>query len=367
MQHLCKHQKRLDHAFAVVGASQCESQGNTTCLAGFDVPQPAKAKTLFSSFERFRASMRPQSLPLAPKFWGSNAIAIRRASLFPVNAFAIFLSLTLSAAACDKDCEAQTDQISKDILQAPMVMQQGRNNTVVATFGEGVPLLKCRTLTYCSIQLQPGEWPTDDPLLGDERMWDINMRISGSTEDPNVRFVVKPQPKATSTNLVIATDRRHYDLQLVKSDSDYTQVLAFRYPADERAEVAARIAAMKAEKARQAAVVAAEVARKSVPVSGGRSVSVDKLNFNYRVTGKAPFKPTRVFNDRKKTYIDLPEGYSGEKPVFFAGDTKSSKEVVNSRWKGNRLEIDRVIATGTLILGVGRKADKITIKRVKGS
>ena len=96
-------------------------------------------------------------------------------------------------------------------------------------------------------------------------------------------------------------------------------------------------------------------------------MSVDKLNFNYRVTGKAPFKPTRVFNDRKKTYIDLPEGYSGEKPVFFAGDTKSSKEVVNSRWKGNRLEIDRVIATGTLILGVGRKADKITIKRVKGS
>ena len=268
--------------------------------------------------------------------------------------------------ACDKGCEETIDDLSASARNSNQSVAQGRNNSVVVQYGAGVPVLKCRPLNFCSLQLQPGEVPIEDLALGDSVLWSAQVRVSGSAERPNVRILIKPDDKATQTSLLVATNKRFYDIQLIKSDIDYTNVLAFTYPQEVAALNRTRIANLNAKAAKSAAAkkkrVAADHARKSVPV-GNKTVHVAKLDFDYKVSGKTKFKPIRVFNDGKKTYIDLPENYSGEKPVFLASGTQAASEIVNSRWSGNRLTVDRVIEAGSLVRGVGGRAEKISIKR----
>ena len=276
------------------------------------------------------------------------------------------LCMGQTAYACDKDCEDRIDELSETARNSDQSVAQGRNSSVIVQYGAGIPVLKCRPLNYCSIQLQPGERLVEDLSLGDSVLWNAELRVSGSIEHPNVRVIVKPDAHATQTSLLIGTNKRFYDIQLVKSDSHYTTVLAFTYPQEIAANNKARIDKLNAAAARTARAktqrVAADHARKSVPV-GKKSVYVGKLDFDYKISGKTKFKPVRVFNDGKKTYIDLPENYAGEKPVFLASGTHAASEIVNSRWSGNRLTVDRVVEAGTLVRGVGGRAQKITLKR----
>lgn len=267
-----------------------------------------------------------------------------------------------AAFACDSNCEDKIDELSNEARNSNQSVAQGRNKSVVVKYGAGIPVLKCRPLNFCSIQLQPGETPVEEIALGDNVLWDAQVRVSKSTTNPQVRIVIKPDESATQTSLLVATDKRFYDVQLIKSDTEYTQVLAFTYPAEIEAANKAKIAALAKAKARKNSQRKAARAKKSIPVNK-KSVHVSKLNFNYSIGGKAPFKPTRVFHDGRKTYIDLPEGYLGEKPVFLAGNSSKTNEIVNSRWNGKRLTIDRVISSGTLVRGVGGRAQKISIKK----
>ena len=267
------------------------------------------------------------------------------------------------ANACDPACQARIDKLANDAKARNQSVARGINNTVVVQHGAGIPVLKCRALHLCTIQLQPGEVLREGLALGDTVLWSAELRVSGTEIDPLVRIVVKPDEAATQTSLVIATDRRFYDIQLVRSDTEYTPVMAFAYPADEAAATRAKIAKEDAQRLEQETEVAIEEARQSIKV-GARDVFAGDLDFGFDIRGKAPFRPTRVFTDGRKTWIDLPDRYRGERPIFLADGTgKTSQAVVNTRWNGNRLEIDRVITGGALVVGVGRKAQKIIIRR----
>jgi type IV secretion system protein VirB9 len=61
--------------------------------------------------------------------------------------------------------------------------------------------------------LQPGEVITSI-AAGDTARWTIGDTSSGSGEAKRVHVLVKPFSAGLSTNLVIATDRRTYHLQL---------------------------------------------------------------------------------------------------------------------------------------------------------
>ena len=272
--------------------------------------------------------------------------------------------------ACDADCEERIDKLANDAKARRQSVAAGRNNAVVLAHGAGIPVLKCRPLNFCTIQLQPGEVLIEDLALGDTVLWTAEMRVSGSEENPSVRILVKPDEAATQTSLVIPTDKRFYDIQLVRSDTDYTPVMAFTYPAEVAAATRAKIARDKARREAAQAQVAVEEARQSIQV-GQREVFAGDLDFDFDIRGKAPFRPTRVFTDGRKTWIDLPERYRGEKPVFLAdGPGRKPEGVVNARWTrtgdrglANRLEIDRVITGGALVIGVGNRAQKVIIRR----
>ena len=274
------------------------------------------------------------------------------------------------ALACDADCEARIDTLAGEAKARDQSVAMGRNNTVVLTHGAGIPVLKCRPLNFCAIQLQQGEYLIEDLALGDTVLWTAEMRVVGFREDPLIRILVKPDAAATQTSLTIPTNRRFYDIQLIRSDTDYTPVMAFTYPADEEAARRARIARDAAGRRAAQVEVAVEEARQSIRV-GPREIFAGDPDFGFDISGKAPFRPTRVFTDGRKTWIDLPERYRGERPVFLHdGPGRKAQASVNMRWQplgetglANRLEVDRVITGGELVIGVGNRALKITIKR----
>ncbi|WP_419739484.1 TrbG/VirB9 family P-type conjugative transfer protein [Ruegeria sp.] len=266
--------------------------------------------------------------------------------------------------ACDAACQERIDKLAGEAKARDQSVGRGPNNTVVVQHGAGIPVLKCRPLHFCTIQLQPGEVLREDLALGDTVLWLAELRVSGTDLEPHVRVVVKPDAAATRTSLLIPTDRRFYDIQLVRSDTEYTPVMAFTYPAEVAAATRAKVAKDAALRAERQAQVAIEEARQSLKV-GTREVFSGDLDFRFDIRGKAPFKPTRVFTDGRKTWIDLPDRYRGERPVFLAdGPGQANQAVVNSRWQGNRLEIDRVITGGALVIGVGRQAQKVILRRM---
>lgn len=97
----------------------------------------------------------------------------------------------------------------------------------------------------------------------------------------------------------------------------------------------------------------------------GKSVDISTLNFNYKISGQAPWKPIQVYDSGSKMYIKLPDKtHAGEIPVLLV--LKGSKEtLVNYRFRNNTFEVDGVFSSLMLVTGVGWQQQKIIITREK--
>jgi P-type conjugative transfer protein TrbG len=152
--------------------------------------------------------------------------------------------------------------------------------------------------------LQPGEVITSI-AAGDTARWTIGDTSSGSGEAKRVHVLVKPFSAGLSTNLVIATDRRTYHLQLSSTVGTAMAGISWSYPADE-------LLAVKRKEAEAQAVK---------PVAAG--LDVQSLTFSYAITGDTPaWRPLRAFDDGRQTFIEFPASIAvGEAPpLFVLGD-----------------------------------------------
>ena len=229
----------------------------------------------------------------------------------------------------------------------------GDAGRVVTTFGAAIPVAHCSPLTVCYIELEPGEKLTDTPSVGDAVRWQVVVKTQGVDPETPV-LEIKPAQDAVETNLVIPTDRRLYSIALVNDPEYHTPILAFRWPDSEARAVAEGIERRQAEElalqeaseaaaASRAEITAAEMARSGVPTEAGPRAA-ELLDFRFRVTGDAPFRPVRVFADSARTYIDLHPSYRGPLPAIVAGKAEGNA-ALNTRVSasGSRLVADRVI------------------------
>ncbi|MDE3120569.1 MAG: TrbG/VirB9 family P-type conjugative transfer protein, partial [Paracoccaceae bacterium] len=205
--------------------------------------------------------------------------------------------------AASLNTERQVDKLAAQWRNGNGAAADGPAGSVVMMYGETQPVLKCKPLNICAIRLQPGERLTEAPTVGDAVRWSVQVRAGDVGGLQTVYIVAKPGTTAERTSLFLVTDRRAYSIELVPSFGGYTPLLAFRYPGDIAAENRARVQAM--------AVAAHERALAKTAhslVVAGREVPAANLDFNYTVRGDAAFRPARVFNDGRKTYVDLPPG-----------------------------------------------------------
>ena len=200
------------------------------------------------------------------------------------------------------------------------------------------------------IGLQPGETLVS-VSAGDTVRWVVGDTTSGSGTTTRAHVLVKPISAGIRTNLMIATDRRTYHLELESTDGSYMAALSWRYPADELAGLTARNA--------QA------IARESGSIEQG--LTLEGLNFDYRMSGDTPdWKPVRVFDDGRQVFIQLPASIATTDmpPLFVLGETGNA-ELVNHRVRGNYYVVDRLFRVAELRLGQ-KDQTVVRISRVEG-
>ena len=201
------------------------------------------------------------------------------------------------------------------------------------------------------IALQEGEQLVGSgPVAsGDTVRWMIGDTISGSGTASRVHILVKPIRSDIATNLVINTDRRTYHLELRANPSVYMASVSWTYPQDEL--IALRQARTEAERI--------------APVAAGMDLS--SLNFRYEIDGDKPeWRPLRAFDDGVRVFIEFPESVAqSELPPLFVIGSKGEAELVNYRFSGRYMIVDRLFARAELRLGArkGQKKVRITANR----
>jgi type IV secretion system protein VirB9 len=224
------------------------------------------------------------------------------------------------------------------------LVTKGADGKVVFLYGEVQPSVVCSPLQVCDIELQGGE-VVRDVLVGDTVRWKVEPATSGAAGGQAIHLIVKPSEPGLVTSMVVTTSRRTYHIQLKSHATQYMARVGFEYPEDVSAKLADVNARLEAS---------------TIP---GAGVPAEQLSFAYSVSGSAGWRPTRVYSDGQKTYIQFPRSISGQDaPVLFVVSGGQNR-IVNYRMKSNMMVVDYNIDRAVLVSGVGWKQQKVTISR----
>jgi len=248
-------------------------------------------------------------------------------------------------------------KVSEKWLTEATTPSPGPDGRVVFTYGAGLPTVVCAPLRVCIVELQAGEQLVGEPQIGDAVRWNIAPALYGKADGQTTLIVIKPQDSGLDTNLLITTDRRAYYVRLLSKPEDYVARVAFAYPADEDSSKWQK--QIENQQAQDRKNTISELPNKSL----------DALFFDYHVKGKnEAMKPVRVFDDGEKTFIKISrETQTREAPVLVVLGRDGKQEMVNYRVKGDMYIVDRLFDRAELILGTGKKAQKVEIERERKS
>jgi type IV secretion system protein VirB9 len=145
-------------------------------------------------------------------------------------------------------------------------------------------------------------------------------------------------------------------LRLVSKPQDYIARVAFSYAEDENNRKWQQH--LLAQRAR-------DLQEKSDARTTPAMITADKLNFNYKIKGgNEQIRPVRVFDDGAKTYIQMrPEIQNREVPALLVVGPDGKGEMTNYRVQQQTYIVDRLFDRARLVLGAGKKAEKVEIIR----
>jgi len=222
-------------------------------------------------------------------------------------------------------------------------------------FAHSQPTVTCARLRACIIELQPGEIVLSR-IAGDLERWEIAPASSGP-DGRTTLVVVKPKDCDITTNLVLATDRRIYDLTLdsppcAKSNGrdatnpqdPYARHVRFYYP-DE---------------------TVAQWSKPSMPEAPQIKADFAQLNFAYDIKRdkQFPWQPAQVFDDGAHVYIKLPEAARhSEAPALFMVAGDGGRTLLNYSLVGDTYITDRLFDRAALVSGIDGQERKIELAR----
>jgi type IV secretion system protein VirB9 len=142
---------------------------------------------------------------------------------------------------------------------------------------------------------------------------------------------------------------------LLSKPEDYVARVAFAYPDDEDNE----------RKWQQHLAEQREQKAKLTRIAELAPGAVESMYFSYHLKGgDSAIRPVRVFDDGKKTYIQISEAAKNrEAPVLVVIGSDGKQEMVNYRVKNDMYIVDRLFDRAQLVLGSGKKARKVEIER----
>lgn len=221
---------------------------------------------------------------------------------------------------------------------------------VVYVHGASLPTIVAAPMQVCDVELQPGE-TVHEIVVGDSSRWMVDSGTAGSGPGATAHLFIKPVDSGLESSAVVTTDRRVYHLRLVSQRSGHTPYVGFLYSESLKQQAAWKQAREAREREWNSATV------------DGDTTDLSALNFNYEVKGKARWKPERVYDDGRQTFIRLPKkSASGEMPVLLVRKGKQDV-LVNYRVKDSAMIVDGLFERIALIIGVGGDQEKVEIIR----
>lgn len=181
------------------------------------------------------------------------------------------------------------------------------------------------------IELRPGE-EVQKIAAGNTLQWSVEK----DTVADVTHVYIKPLSDS-ATNVIINTSQRSYRLIVTSLNGWMNYIIKWNYPKEEEAE--RRAAILKRTKEFQ----------ERMDLSVKAAEKAKALNKQYKVKKNknvvSKYIPLAVFDDGRKTYIEIAPGNTQNMPVVFYFDEfdKSKLQMVNYRLKGNFMEIDRVM------------------------
>jgi type IV secretion system protein VirB9 len=260
----------------------------------------------------------------------------------------------LSLRAIDEKALALVKEYGRAKSAVPPIT--GVSGSVVITWSSYTPKVVCRPMYVTDIILQAGEAVTG-VHPGDPVRWSFVPGKSGAGDAEQVHVLIKPLAADISTNVIINTDRRTYQLDLVSSARNFMPSVSFAYPDDSKKAWDSFIAEKRKER-ENAGVLAS-----------GYSLNPEDLHLDYEIKGgdSLRWKPIRVWDDGVKTYVQFKKGAtrkSVEAPVLVVYEHK--KEVlVNYRVAEDMYVVDRVFEKAALIVGTGAHQNRVVITRLR--
>ena len=228
----------------------------------------------------------------------------------------------------------------------------GPDGAIEFLFGAEQPSVIAAVMQITDIELQAGEAVTS-VNLGDSVRWQVQPAVSSGD---TTHILVRPRQVGLDTSMVVTTDRRTYHIRLRSHRSEYMPRVRFNYIED----------AMK----KWDAIKTKAAAKREADTIPETNEYLGDLDFNYAVTGKASWKPVRVYNDSTKTIIEMPASLrQKEAPTLLVVRKegrllqKADQVMVNYRVQRGRYIVDAVFDQAILVAGVGGNQEKVTITR----
>lgn len=210
-----------------------------------------------------------------------------------------------------------------------------------------------RPLAVTDIVLEPDE-KLKVLVLGDTLGWQ-------SAKNGNHVFI-KPVYANRNTSGTLITSKRSYQLMLISTNEAgrWYQRVSFQYPdlvaAQETEEDRDRLNADSgvSESSANPSATKSPTHAEQPPADTRSDASSDvdaaQLNFNYKITGEAPFKPINVYDDGHSTFIKLPK--AEDIPALFRVKKGGEAELVDYALRyGDVLVVPRVLDAGMLKIG----------------
>lgn len=183
----------------------------------------------------------------------------------------------------------------------------------------------------------------EQPTLGEVIQW----RVTGNEKNLYIK-ALQPNVK---TSLTLITNKRTYQFELVSTTDSSKRVhkAYFQYP---EVEELLTLNAKKIE------LLKSQDEARIQDLNISQPISVESLNFTYKVTGEASFKPSVIYDDNKFTYFRL-NGSQDLPAIFILAEGSKNKLIpVNYTIKKDQVIVDRL--ANVFVLKIGSQEVRIT-------
>ena len=152
---------------------------------------------------------------------------------------------------------------------------------------------------------------------GDTSAW----AVEKATINGVAHIYIKPTVDTNTTNMIIATNKRSYQIILNTSDW-YNPMVTWSYGLEENAEIN----------------------RQSGEENTLNRINgtVETLNFEYKISGESSYKPVAVFDDGEKTFLKFEKLPKRLPSLFLKEQGKKDMQLANYKISDNSYILDRI-------------------------